>query len=1035
MGVLPLGTVTFLFTDIEGSTRLLQRLRGAYGDLLAEHERILRAAIADAGGQVVDTQGDAVFAGFPRARAAVAAATAAQRALAEFPWPEGVEVRVRMGMHSGEPTVSGERYVGLGVHRAQRICSAGHGGQVLLSGATRELVEDDLPDDAHLLDLGEHRLKDLERPEHLYQLVVEGLPKKFPPPRTGAEGGATVALAETATRRSFGKRGAAAAVGVVVIAAVAIAAFLLVGGGSSKASEVEANAVGFISAQSGRVESQIPVEQGPTSAAFGDGALWVANSAAGTVSRIDLGARSVRQTIQVGNSPSGIAVGGGGVWVANHDDNTVSWINPQSNAVVRPIGVGSGPTAVAYGFDSVWVTNSNDRTVSRIDPTTGKVKQISTNVDGRGIAVGGGSVWVTDETTRRVVQVDPQRNRVVNTATVGAGPAGVAYGDGSVWVANSLDNTVSRINAKTLLGQGTIRVAGGPSAVAFGNGTVWVSAEFGNRVVHIDPARTAIAGSIPIANRPQGLATADGGVWVAVQASGAGHRGGRLVVLGDTLGPSIDPDLTGSINGVVALGPVYDGLTLFRRAGGSAGTQLVPDLAAAIPLPIDGGKQYTFRLRPGIRYSNGQPLQPADFRRAAERMLTVGNELSITNAGLQHIVGAARCVAHRPCDLSSGIAVGPSSVTFRLTAPDPRFLLQLTALVPVPRGTPARDTGRTPVPSTGPYRVESYAPKGALILLRNRYFRQWSDAGPDGYADEIIWRSLKNPDRAVRDVLRGKADLLTEAVAAGRVQQLHDQYPQQLHFIPQRATTYVFLNVHSRPFDDMRVRRALNYAIDRNRIVALHGGKLLVKPTCQIVPPTVPGYKPYCPYTVAPDAAGDWKAPDLAKARALIAASGTKGARIVVWSTAYFRAPSLYFVALLRKLGYRASLHYIADFGTYSDTLAKTPSAQAGFAGWFGMQLAIDILDTLGCHSGTATNQAHYCNPRIDAQVARLTRTEPLDPAGTAALAASIDRAYTDAAPWVPLDNPSFADLASRRLGNFQQSPYGGELLEQMWVH
>jgi peptide/nickel transport system substrate-binding protein len=292
---------------------------------------------------------------------------------------------------------------------------------------------------------------------------------------------------------------------------------------------------------------------------------------------------------------------------------------------------------------------------------------------------------------------------------------------------------------------------------------------------------------------------------------------------------------------------------------------------------------------------------------------------------------------------------------------------------------------------------------------------------------------LRNPDAAVRDVLAGKADLLTDAVPAAPVQGLAARYPRQLHLDPQQATTYVFLNVRRSPFDDVRVRRALNYAVDRKRVAALHGSALLAQPTCQLVPPSVPGYRPYCPYTIAPDASGDWKAPDLAKARALIAASGTRGQTIVVWSFAYFRSESQYFVALLRQLGYRARLHYIPDLASYFSALAKTPSAQAGFAGWFGAPLAVDTLSTLRCEF--EGNQAHFCDPRLDAQVARLAKEEPADPAGTTKLAATIDRKITDQAPWVPLFTPQFASLTSTRVGNYQFNRYSAvTLFDQLWV-
>ena len=147
---LPGGTVTLLFTDIEGSTRLLQRLGDAYAGVLAEHQRLLREAFAAHGGREVDTQGDAFLVAFPRATDAVAAAVAAQRALAAYPWPGGAAVRVRMGLHTGEPTATGGRYVGLAVHRAARVGSAGHGGQVLLSAATQAVLRDQLPPDIGL---------------------------------------------------------------------------------------------------------------------------------------------------------------------------------------------------------------------------------------------------------------------------------------------------------------------------------------------------------------------------------------------------------------------------------------------------------------------------------------------------------------------------------------------------------------------------------------------------------------------------------------------------------------------------------------------------------------------------------------------------------------------------------------------------------------------------------------------------------------------------------------------------------------------
>jgi predicted ATPase/class 3 adenylate cyclase len=181
---LPTGTVTFLFTDIEGSTAVLTLLGEAYGTLLERHAEILRTAIAANGGTEVSTEGDAFFAVFPSAPDAVTAASRAQRELTITGWPNDASVRDRMGLHTGVARLGGDNYVGLDVHRAARIAAAGHGGQVLLSDATRALVAEALPGDTHLRDLGQHRLRDLEQPVRIWQLEIDGLPADFPDLRT-----------------------------------------------------------------------------------------------------------------------------------------------------------------------------------------------------------------------------------------------------------------------------------------------------------------------------------------------------------------------------------------------------------------------------------------------------------------------------------------------------------------------------------------------------------------------------------------------------------------------------------------------------------------------------------------------------------------------------------------------------------------------------------------------------------------------------------------------------------------------------------
>ena len=215
------GTVTFLFTDIEGSTTLLKALgRDRYGEVLARHQVLLREVFAAHQGNEVDTQGDQFFVAFRSASDAVAAATAIHRALIAEDWAEGAELRVRIGIHSGEASAAAERYVGFSVHRAARIGAAAHGGQTLLSSATRELVEDDLPAGVSLRELGSYRLKDIDRPEPVSQVVADGLTIDFPPLRGVERVKTPVPLLR---RRAL----LAAMLAGVVAAAVAIPVFAL----------------------------------------------------------------------------------------------------------------------------------------------------------------------------------------------------------------------------------------------------------------------------------------------------------------------------------------------------------------------------------------------------------------------------------------------------------------------------------------------------------------------------------------------------------------------------------------------------------------------------------------------------------------------------------------------------------------------------------------------------------------------------------------------------------------------------------------
>jgi peptide/nickel transport system substrate-binding protein len=484
---------------------------------------------------------------------------------------------------------------------------------------------------------------------------------------------------------------------------------------------------------------------------------------------------------------------------------------------------------------------------------------------------------------------------------------------------------------------------------------------------------------------------------------------------------------------------LYDGLVGVARVGGSEGGRIVPNLATSMPEIAAGGTTYTLRLRGGIRYSNGRPVRAGDFRRALERLF---RGRSVRAASFESLVGFGACQTRpRTCDLSRGVRTDDSSgaIVFHLRRPDAEFLYALVSLAPVPSGTPDADAGKRSVPSTGPYTVARFVPNRRLVLVRNRYFHVWSRAArPDGFPDEIEFRKDATEAAAVTAVASGQADV---AFPIGQTEQLRIRYPPQLQLHPQQATFFLFLNTRLPPFDDVRVRRAVNYAVDRAAVARSRGGPEVVQPTCQLVPPGVVGRRPYCPYTVAPSPSGEWKAPDLAKGRQLVAASGTAGMKVTVWTFPAAESAARQVVETLRILGYRARLrrHFGGD-AYFVKVKNERTRAQAGMWGWFGYAgtAGSSFLPTLSCSSIRAGSQnlnpSFFCDRRIDAQIARALEIQATDPYAQADLWAHIERELVDLAPWVPLFTPQAVTFVSERVGNYQYSPAAGVLLDQLWV-
>jgi peptide/nickel transport system substrate-binding protein len=1015
------GTVTFLFTDVEGSTALLKRLgRDAYGELLGRWKALLREAFGAHGGDEVDNQGDQFFVAFRSARDALLAAVAIQRSLADHEWSGGAEVLVRIGIHSGEAAAAAERYVGISVHRAARIGAVAHGGQALVSDSTRTLVEDELPDGIFLRDLGLWRLKDIDRPERLWQVAAEGLRTEFPP-LLGAER----VKPPAARRRSLL---AAALVGLIA-AAVAIPVFAFGGAGGSVSSvSVDANSVSVIDASSGRLVGSSAVGAAPEAIGLGDSAVWATNPETDSVSRIDPKTNTRAGTVGVGNSPTGVAVGGGFVWVTNGLDGTVSKIDPEANGgtggQVDRIQVGNGPSGVAIGDGRVWVTNSIDRTVSVFAPGSRKPRTIRAPRGADAVAYGDGFVWVVSNTGNSVTRIVPQTGTLLPPISVGNGPSAIAVNAGAVWVANSLDGTVSRIDPSTGAA-GTIPVGGDPTGIAAANGVVWVGDTRASTLSRIDPALDKVVQILHTSNPPAALAVNGGQLYVAVGTPALAHRGGTLTVFTSAPFDSIDPATAGAAGTPLIM--TNDGLVAFQRIGGANGIRIVPDLATSPPLVSDGGLTYTFQVLHGIHYSTGSLVQPADFRRALERSVanTAGQDWDLTG-----IVGANACVkTPTRCDLRKGIAINSTArtVTFHLTAPDPDFLEKL-ALPPafaVPANTPFK--AQLPLPATGPYKIARNDNRGAT-LVRNPRFHEWSAAAqPDGYPDSITLRFGGSSSAQVNAVTQGRADYttLTTAVAATL---RRSGYSSQAHVNPNYFLFYFFLNTRLAPFNNPDARRAVNYAIDRNRLVPLTsaGQGQPIQETCQVLPPGFLGHVRFCLHEH-----------DLAKARQLVAASGTTGETVTVWTGPPGLPMSSYLVSVLKGLGYKTSLNKFASGGEYLAALAPG-KAQAGPLAWAPAFPAPSdfFAPLLSCAAipPHGLNIAAFCDRTIDRQIKRARALENSDPGAAAVLWSKIDQGVMRQAPWAPFGNGAQPDLISRRVRNYQYNPQWGPLFDQMWV-
>jgi YVTN family beta-propeller protein len=826
---------------------------------------------------------------------------------------------------------------------------------------------------------------------------------------------------------------------VVVAAAVAVVLVARDAGRSSEPVTAGTSSLVSLRAGSRAVEPTDELPGPPAAIAAGADAVWLADSSNRQVLRADATTGKIVDRISLDGQPNGLAVGRSAIWAASTLSGSIARIDPATDEVTQTIRLGGADAAaIAYGGAGLWVADATDQALIEIDETAGEANRTIT-VDARpgALAVDSSNVWVADHDAGRVFAVDARTGDTVAVVQVGGGPAALALGLGGLWVANELDATVSRVDLATGAVIATIPVGSGPSGIAVSDGFVWVANQYAGTVARIDP-RTNAAETVETGGQPAAIAAAGGTLWLGSGPGSGAHRGGTLRIATTSRFSSIDPAFQNFAMPTQWGKLAYDTLVTFRAAPGTAGLTLVPDLAVSLPPATNGGTTYAFRLRRGIRYSDGTPLLAADFRRAIERLFRVGSPGADYYSGL---VGARACSrSPATCDLSSGIRTDNASgtVVFRLAAPDPDFLYELTPFsygAPVPAGTPGRDVGSRPVPGTGPYRLLPWH-GGEIRFERNPFFREWSHAAqPDGNPDAVVWRVYPSFDAEAAAVERGEADWIFGLVPPDRLRRLQLTAPGRLHVNATFVQDFVPLNTHRPPFDDVRVRRALNLAIDRSWIVRMYGGASAATPTCQPLPAGFLGHRPYCPHTRSAGRDGAWRGPDLPRARRLVAASGTKGQRVDVWGTTDAllpRALPAYVASVLRSLGYRTRLHLVRGS---SITYAQRRSFQLSVDGdWLPdyPKPSSFLPQFFGCDGGYSNG--YVCDPALDRMMSKATALQVQDPERAAALWAAIDRRIVDRAYWVPLVNSHSPELVSKRLRNFQYNPIWDFIAAQAWV-
>ncbi|MEE8659403.1 4-phytase [Acetobacteraceae bacterium EV16G] len=518
---------------------------------------------------------------------------------------------------------------------------------------------------------------------------------------------------------------------------------------------------------------------------------------------------------------------------------------------------------------------------------------------------------------------------------------------------------------------------------------------------------------------------------------GQPHRGGTLRVTMASPSETLDPQITYSSAYLQIFVSVYDGLLAYRRASSKEGLEIVPDIAEALPTVSPDGLTWRFRIHDHIFFSNGAALTTDDVVASMRRLFRVGSPTA--DSFYRNIMGAEKCLQHAAQCRLEGVTGDVKSrvVTFRLRQPDPEFAQKLafSHAVILPRDVTGRDSGASPLPGTGPYHITKYDPSTGMRLERNPFFRPWSPlAQPDGYVDHIQIDFGLTDEAAVTAVERGQYDVMLGEKPQDRYSELGDRYARQIHLQPLLGYYYLVLNVREPPFTSIKVRQALNQAIDRRAVAILYGGEAVATPLCDLIPDGMRKRPSDC-------AARAHQRPDLAKARRVIRETPFAGAAVtlVVRNNAVDTNIGLYVRDLLEKLSFKASIRTLAPASLSSYIGNSDHHVAIALTTWYAdyPSPSVFLYDLLGCeniHPGLdiSTNASGYCEPVLERLMKQAMTTQ--DKAEAAQFWEEANVMAMRAAPLIPLIQPRYIDFTSARLGHYRYSLLNHLILSEVWV-